>query len=178
MRYSPSIVSLALYFLLPAVAGTSYLHILGFRRQGKKLSRPVWHVSFICLLLMLYLNGPLFVSFVPLYCLLGLSVFPLSLKLLALLFCLTTLLLTAFFLFFLKSTKQSGMANSWLVIVQKVQSLKTLTLQYIPEENDDGNQVYLSQVCNNAMLTSHICDKLADLNFHETGKEINICQLF
>lgn len=65
-------------------------------------------ISCGCLLLLIDLSSPFFVLSLPQRCFFGLSVFPLSLQLLALLLCLATLLQAAFLLFFLKTTGAVG----------------------------------------------------------------------
>lgn len=67
-------------------------------------NRPVWVFPFI-LLLLVDLRSPLLVPFLPHCCLLGLSVLPLLLQMLALLFSFASLLLLAFLLFFLKAQR-------------------------------------------------------------------------
>lgn len=73
---------------------------------------------FGCLLLLINLSGPFFVPFLPQRRFFGLSVFPVSLQLLALLLCLATLLDVTLLLFFLKITAVVGKVGLWLVIVE------------------------------------------------------------
>ncbi len=127
-RNSPSVASPAPYFQFPAAAGISYLtndnlenigHVIWMFLTGTTAnwSSPVW-ISFSChLLLLLDDTGPLLVPLFPLQCLPGLSVFPVFLQLLSLLFCLASLLLATFLLFFLQA-KQISKGSTGLVILQ------------------------------------------------------------
>lgn len=150
LRHSPNIVSLALCFRLPAVAGISYKadDYLEAEDTSFELFYLNQLVSFSrCLLLLLDLSSPLFVPFVPLYCFLSLSVLPVLLQLLALLLCLTPLLLATSLLFFLQA-KQTSEA---IVASANVTTLKKLNFTIVCLRKQQGNEPskklkYLSNV--------------------------------
>lgn len=135
------------------------LNKLEFRRQRKCnlnfLSQPVCISFSRCLLLLVDLSGPLLVPFVPLCCLFGLSIFPVSLQLLALLVCLAPLLLSTFLLFFLKA-KQTGKVSVGLVILH-VTVLKKLNFTIIYQRKQQGNEHHLLGASMTDMVMSQNC---------------------